>query len=128
MIHHLALGSQRVQLLADFYQEICGLKYVDQKFDAEGKLRSIWLQLSPHSVLMIESSKEPVNPRREEVQSGLFLLCFSRAGREEEQLAELLGSWDCRIESRSEHSLYFRDPDGNRLAFSDYPLPVSVTS
>jgi hypothetical protein len=43
------------------------------------------------------------------------------------------GAWRARlmgagvtIEAETEHSLYFRDPDGRRLAVSTYPLTAAA--
>jgi glyoxylase I family protein len=38
-----------------------------------------------------------------------------------EARVEALGA---SVESRSEHSSYLRDPEGNRVALSHYPLPT----
>lgn len=62
------------------------------------------------------------------VGSGLFLIALSVSEAERaafEIRLELAGS---RIESRSEFTSYARDPDGNRIAISSYPLPERARS
>jgi hypothetical protein len=56
------------------------------------------------------------------VALGAFLLAFradADGRRAFEQRAQELGS---EIESRSEFTSYLRDPDGNRIAFSEYEV------
>jgi catechol 2,3-dioxygenase-like lactoylglutathione lyase family enzyme len=96
-----------VARLAQFYRDQLGLREVARHDHADGSLRSVWLDLGG-SVLMIESTTE--GPRHVVgVGAGPFLLA-------------LLAAASCSIESRGEWTSYARDPDGNRIALSAYPL------
>lgn len=123
-LHHLALGSADVERLAAFYRDVVGLAEVARHLDAEGALRSIWLNLGG-PILMIERTDEPPH-RVEGVGSGPFLLAFavSPAGRLELEAA--LATNGQRIEGRTAFTSYSRDVDGNRIAFSHYPDPSAA--
>lgn len=115
-IHHIALGARDVAGVAAFYRDVLGLEEVARHSDEHGGLRSIWLG-SGESVLMVERTEEP--PRSVQgVGAGPFLVAFRVTAEEREGLEGRLS-----VESRTEHSSYFRDPEGNRVAISHYPLP-----
>src|SRR4051812_3651032 len=119
-LHHVALGTHDVDALARFYARL--LHPVEQRrhLDDAGALRSIWLDLAG-TLLMIERAEASAERARVEgVGLGAFLLAFraDAAGRRAfEARAEALG---VAIEARSRYTSYMRDPDGNRIAVSDF--------
>ncbi|HEX3774825.1 MAG TPA: VOC family protein [Polyangiaceae bacterium] len=122
-LHHLALGTRDVEQLARFYRDALELLELERHFYPDGTLRSIWLALAD-SVLMIEHSEE--SPRQVAgVGAGFFLLAFAVAPNERTRLEAKLEALGSAIESRSEWTSYSRDPDGNRIALSAYPLAPS---
>ncbi len=119
-LHHLALGARNVERLAAFYAMALGLREVSRHRDAEGGLRSVWLGLE-NAVLMIERTAQ----RREMVQdvdAGLFLIAFRIKCGERIDFVSRLAAHACPVEMTTEHTSYFRDPEGNRFAISTYPL------
>jgi catechol-2,3-dioxygenase len=96
--------------LESFYAGLLGLTVL-RRDDARG---SVWLD-ADGTVLMLEraSPGEPaVSP------DGKELLAFAlddAAARE---------AWRTRlvVEAETEHTIYFRDPDGRRVALSTYPF------
>ena len=118
-IHHLALGSPDPESLSQFYREVFHLDESARHHDEQGGLRSIWLALNP-GVLMIEKTTRPLRKKVLGVDAGFFLLAFESSDLQaDHKRLEKLGGV---IEERSEYSLYFRDPEGNRCALSAYPL------
>lgn len=115
-LHHVALGARDVETVAAFYRETLGLVEVARHRGSGDELRSIWLA-SGGSLLMVERTAASARAV-EGVGAGPFLLAF-RVAPEERALLEA----KLAIESRTEHSSYFRDPEGNRVAISHYPLP-----
>lgn len=121
-LHHVALGTRDVAALARFYCDLLPTQIAKRHVDADGALRSIWLDLSG-VLLMLEradaaAERAPVNG----VGLGAFLLAFraDAAGRLAfEARARELGA---TIESRSPYTSYLRDPDGNRIAVSEYEV------
>ena len=119
-LHHLALGARDPEQVAAFYRDLLGLREVCRHQEPGGPLRSIWLDLCG-PVLMIERTEEPARlvPG---VGAGPFLLALAAAPSERSVLEKSLGSSGFPIDSRTEHTIYFRDPEGNRVALSSYPL------
>lgn len=118
-LHHLALGSSRVEPLAEFYRDLFDLPEVARHHDQDGALRSIWLDLGG-AWLMIERSEQAAGAVNG-VGSGLFLFSLRVSLAERARLERLLEQRGHAIESRTVFTSYARDPDGNRFAFSHYP-------
>jgi catechol-2,3-dioxygenase len=120
ILHHVALGAKDVSRVAGFYREVLRLPQVTEHHHDDGSLRSIWLSLGL-GLLMVERTSEE---RRHVhgVDAGAFLIAFTWP-EGLEHAADWLASHQVATEDRSEFSLYFRDPEGNRAAISVYPLP-----
>lgn len=112
MIHHVALRVADLERARAFYADLLGLGERRRQEDADG-LRAIWLDAGP-VVLMLECELRGPGPA---TGSG-HLLALT---------ADDLAGWERRlraagvaVEDRTEHTLYFRDPDGHRVALSDF--------
>jgi catechol 2,3-dioxygenase-like lactoylglutathione lyase family enzyme len=112
-VHHLAFRTRDLDALAAFYAAWLGAAVV-----RDNRPRSLWLELGPDAVLMLElaESDEPaLDPR------SLELVAFRVEASEHATLRRRLVAAG-RLEAETEHTLYLRDPDGRRIAFSSYPL------
>jgi glyoxylase I family protein len=119
-LHHLALGTQDVARLARFYCDVLELPELTRHLHADGTLRSVWLDLGG-PVLMLEATEEA--PRSViGVGSGPFLIALSVEPALRPAFEVRLREAGCEVESRTEWTSYARDPDGNRIALSSYPL------
>ena len=121
-LHHVALGTRDVAALSGFYCALLQTEETRRQLDDSGALRSIWLDLAG-TLLMIERADAGAErPRVSGVGLGAFLLAF-RANADErrafEARAQALGA---AVESRSAYTSYLRDPDGNRIAVSEYEV------
>jgi len=124
-MHHLAFGARDVEHIAGFYSHLFGLEELCRKCDAQGLLRSVWLRLGS-GVLMVERTmleRPPVNG----VDAGLFLIAFRVDAAMRAELENKLVALGHPVESRTEHTSYFRDPEGNRFAISHYPIAERVS-
>jgi catechol 2,3-dioxygenase-like lactoylglutathione lyase family enzyme len=119
-LHHLALGTRDVRQLADFYRDVLELREVKHHESEDGTLRSVWLDLSG-GLLMIELTEAPAR-RVDGVGAGPFLIALSASHEEQRRLEAKLAAAGSLIESRTEWTCYSRDPDGNRIALSAYPI------
>lgn len=112
-IHHLALRTHDVERLVAFYRE-----WFELEVARDRRPRSVWLALGSSAVLMIERA-EPSEPSLDPASLELHAFAISEAARvimrERLQRAQLL-------EAETQYTLYFRDPDGRRVAASCYPL------
>jgi catechol-2,3-dioxygenase len=106
--------------MAAFYAMALGLREVSRQRDADGAVRSIWLDLCG-GVLMIERTTR-VREKVHGVDAGLFLIAFRITPSERVDFESRLAAHACPVESTTEHTSYFRDPEGNRFAVSSYPL------
>jgi catechol 2,3-dioxygenase-like lactoylglutathione lyase family enzyme len=106
--------------LARFYRERLELREVAQHHHPDGSLRAVWLDLGG-SLLMIEHTSN--TPRRVDgIGAGLFLIAIAVTAEQRPVFEARLADVGCAVESRSEWTSYARDPDGNRIAISAYPL------
>jgi catechol 2,3-dioxygenase-like lactoylglutathione lyase family enzyme len=119
-LHHLALGARDLERVATFYRDLLGLREVRRHHDPGGRLRSIWLDLGG-PVLMIERTEEPAR-RVLGVGAGPFLLSLAVEPSDRVALESSLAASGFPVEARTEHTVYLRDPEGNRVALSSYPL------
>jgi catechol 2,3-dioxygenase-like lactoylglutathione lyase family enzyme len=94
--------------LERFYAGVLGLRVV-KRDAARG---SVWLD-ADGTVLMIE----PALPEEPAIDAASRELVAFGVARVDE--------WRTRVsvEAETAHTLYFRDPDGRRVAVSDYPFP-----
>jgi len=113
-IHHLALRVADPERSAAFYAHVLGLRRLRRQPES-GPVRSIWLSLG-EAVLMLETGLAGDG----EAQGSGHLLALA---------VDDLEGWERRLagagvtlDGRSEWSLYFRDPDGHRVAVSRFPL------
>jgi glyoxylase I family protein len=109
-IHHVALRTHDLPRLEAFYAGVLGLRLL-RRDDARG---SVWLD-ADGAVLMLEraTADEPAVPAgtRE-------LVAFAVDDKE---------PWRAHVtvEAETAHTLYFRDPDGRRVAVSDFELSAA---
>jgi glyoxylase I family protein len=118
--HHLALGARDLERVAAFYRDLLGLCEVSRHHEPGRRLRSIWLDLGG-AVLMIEQTEEPARPVQG-IGAGPFLLALAVGPAERVALERSLAMAGFPVEARTEHTVYLRDPEGNRVALSSYPL------
>lgn len=106
--------------LAAFYRDVLELRELTRHSNQDGSLRSVWLDLDG-AVLMIERTDEP--PRRVVgIGAGPFLIALRASGAEQARFEAKLAQHGSPVEARSQWTIYARDPDGNRIALSAYPL------
>ena len=107
-IHHVALRTRDLTRLEAFYAGVLGLAVL-RRDEVRG---TVWLDAAG-TVLMLEraAADEPLAaPGTRE------LLAFAVDDKEAWRMRGLV------LEDETPHTLYFRDPDGRRIAVSDYPF------
>lgn len=102
------MRTQDVERLERFYAGLLGLPVV-RRDQARG---SVWLDAGG-PVLMIEKASE-VEPR---IAGGTLELVAFAVARIDDWRAKIA------VEAETANTLYFRDPDGRRVALSDYVFP-----
>jgi glyoxylase I family protein len=117
-LHHIALGTPRVELLAEFYEKGVGLERLKVHYENDGReVRSIWLS-SNSVVLMIERTDSAERVEAAPLVPGWATLVFGGAfdSSDEERIRSCGGT----VDGQTDYTLYFRDPDGNRFGLSRY--------
>lgn len=121
-LHHLAVLAHDVQKVSVFYRDVLGLPEQARHRSPDGSLRSVWLSLGNGGFLAVEvcvGSVEPSGFRTDEPGWLLVSLRIPRHARA--QWLERLAAHGVKIERESRWTVYFRDPEGNRVALSHHP-------
>jgi len=113
VLHHLALRTHDIDRLLAFYQRWFALPIA-----REARPRSVWLRLDGGAVLMLEQADAHEVPI---AHGSRELVAFAVSPEERRHTREALVDAGL-LEGETEHTLYFRDPDGRRVALSSYAL------
>lgn len=113
-IHHLALRTRQVEALERFYGELLGIAV-----ETRPRPEALWLRAGD-VLLMLEEA-----PPNEELPSGNTqeLIAFEVDAASLETWRGRLHDAGVSVESETDYTIYFRDPDGRRVALSHYPNP-----
>ncbi|MFZ5797596.1 MAG: VOC family protein [Desulfobulbus sp.] len=123
--HHLALKVRDLERCEHFYANVLGLESKERLRATNGTLRSVWFDLGG-MILMLERCASPdtaeaspgaAYPER----PGWHLLALTVAPDSRADWRERLRRAGVTITGESDWSIYFRDPEGNRLALCHYP-------
>ena len=123
-LHHVAFRTTDTEALVAFYERVVGLP----RASVSGN--GVWL-LAGDVVLMVEARAADEGGPDETARD---LLAFRPASLSRAEFEPHLARHGVAVEDVTEHSVYFRDPDGRRLAFSDFdfgaisPEPISPST
>lgn len=114
-LHHLALRCSDLERSVSFYSGLLGLEVLKRHLTEGGQLRSVWLRAG-ETILMLERQLAGTGAE----EGSAHLVAFA---------VDDLSDWETRlaraavpIDARSQWTLYFRDPDGHRVAVTTYPV------
>lgn len=100
-----------------FYRDGLGLLERVRHFRPDGTLRSVWLAVGETSFLALERA----DPNEKHADRSHFVFAF-RIDREERiRAVEALRRLGIGLERETRWTIFFRDPEGNRLALSHHP-------
>lgn len=114
-IHHLALRVKDLDAARRFYGDTLGLEMLS----SEGPL--VWFRIGD-AVLMLERSLRGTGA--EEGSGHVLALEVGDLAHWEERLS----ATGVEIDDRTPATLYFRDPEGHRVALSTYRFPTSSSA
>src|SRR5262245_273145 len=118
-IHHIALWVHDLLAMELFYTTVLALPLERRWTNADGTVRSVWLQLDGGALLMLEKAPHDATASKNDL--GWRLLAFSIAKDQRQEFEERLQQYDVPITGRSAFTLYFSDIEGNRLGLSHWP-------
>ena len=116
-IHHIAFRTDDVERLERFYVDIIGLSLLRRlRRAAHDGGTSVWLGIGD-AILMLEHAS-PDEPR---MRAGCMeMIAFDIEKEARVGWLRRLSEAGVAIEAQTEHTLYFRDPDGRRIGISSY--------
>ncbi|MBI5067463.1 MAG: VOC family protein [Deltaproteobacteria bacterium] len=120
--HHLAIQVTDLPACERFYREVLGLRVL-RRWPAEGGgERSVWLAVGDGFVALERAGAAPGPevPWRDG-RPGLHLLALRIGPDERAAWEERLRKAGVEVVLRSPHTLYVRDPEGNRIGLSHWP-------
>jgi glyoxylase I family protein len=121
-VHHLAIQVRDLEAAERWYTKILGLPLLRRWQDAEGRDRSSWLGLEGEAFLALERcAGSTVGPAWDSDAPGYFVLALRIASADRVAWERRLADHGVAIERRSQWTIYFRDPEGNRLGLSSHP-------
>ena len=111
-LHHLAFRCNDYKEVSLFYKNLFKLKEIFSQ-----KKYSIWLKGSDDLVFMFEQAT-PGEARPE--SNNHELICFYAEANEKKAIINELKKKNIEIESQTEKTIYFRDPENRKIGISDF--------
>jgi glyoxylase I family protein len=118
--HHLAIQVRDVEAVAAFYRDALGLSEMARHHRPDGSLRSIWVALPEGGFLAVEQST-PVTGSAP-ADTGFTPLALRIRREERAAWIAALSGRGVPVEHQTRWTIYFRDPEGNRVALSHHPF------
>jgi glyoxylase I family protein len=121
-VHHVAVKVADLAAAERFYVSVLGLPVLRRwpALTGDGE-RSLWLDLGDGAFLAVERADE-ATPSRSEAGPGLHLVALAIEPGERSAWAARLEGAGHAVYQQTAHTLYTRDPEGNRVALSHWPL------
>jgi glyoxylase I family protein len=120
-LHHVALRCSDLEKSVEFYRRALGLEVLRRWPGEDGSERSVWLSTGAGFLALERASGPGVARAFGDAPAGWQLVAmeipFSDRAAWEKRLA-LAG---VELVRRSPFSLFFQDPEGNRVALSHWP-------
>lgn len=124
-VHHVAVKVADLPAAERFYVSVLGLPVLRRwpAHTGNGE-RSLWLDLGDGAFLAVERVDEPPLPKREG-GAGLHLVALAIEPGERSAWAARLEGAGHAVYQQTAHTLYTRDPEGNRVALSHWPVAAT---
>lgn len=123
--HHLALQCADLELCERFYCDVLGLPVLRRWPREEGGDRSVWLSVGVSAdagFLALERAEMPPEPRPwRDGRPGLHLIALHIAPGERRGWEDRLEAKGVTVVHRTAWTIYFHDPEGNRIGLTHYP-------
>jgi catechol 2,3-dioxygenase-like lactoylglutathione lyase family enzyme len=121
-VHHVAILVRDLPGAEVFYRQVLGLPVLRRWPSADGGgERSVWLDLGGGAFLALERTTEGAAAAEPEQAPGLHLLALRIAAAARGDWEARLVAAGVRVTHRTAYTLYFQDPEGNRVGLSHWP-------
>jgi glyoxylase I family protein len=119
--HHVAIQCADLARCEAFYREVLGLDVLRRWPREGGGDRSVWLSLG-EGFLALEHAAEPPEQREwRDEKAGLHLVALQIAPGERRSWEDRLDEAGILVVHRTRWTIYFHDPEGNRIGLTHYP-------
>lgn len=121
-LHHVAIQCADLDRCERFYREVLELPVLRRWPRDGGGDRSVWLALGEGEFLALERADEPaeVRPWRDG-KPGLHLVSLRIAPADRRLWEDRLEAAGVLVVHRTRWTIYFHDPEGNRIGLSHHP-------
>ena len=122
--HHLAIQVHSLEVTAAFYRRVLALAERERHYRPDGSLRSIWLDVPGASggfLALEEAAGEPARDAFRTDRPGPLLLALRIDRQDRARALAELEELGVPVVHQTRWTVYFRDPEGNRLALSHHP-------
>jgi catechol 2,3-dioxygenase-like lactoylglutathione lyase family enzyme len=109
---------------------VLGLQVNKRWFEDDGSPRSVWLDSGRGSFIALEKATpgfEATAGAFHEGPPGWFVLALAIRRSSRSAWEDRLRAAGVKIQRRTPYTLFFRDPDGNRIGLSHYPDAAPLT-
>ena len=125
-IHHLAVKVADLARAEAFYALVLGLPVLRRWPSPDGKgERALWLDLGAGAFLAVERASED-GPGKTEDAPGIHLVALAIPPGERGAWIDRLAQAGYPVYHQTEHTLYVRDPEGNRVGLSHWPVAFAI--
>jgi glyoxylase I family protein len=127
-LHHLAIRVRDLAAAERFYCGLLGLAVVRRWPEEEGgQERSIWVDTGDGAFLALErvegSGSGDGDGDGDGDEDGLFLVALRIDAAERQEWRRRFAAADVAVYHQTRFTIYVRDPEGNRVGLSHYPVP-----
>ncbi|HZL17188.1 MAG TPA: VOC family protein [Polyangia bacterium] len=130
-VHHLAIAVRDLPVATSFYQSVLGLPVLRRWPATDGGSsegaaieRSVWLDLGGGTFLALERTAAGV-PARDDQTPGLQMLALRVDVAARDEWERRFAGAGVPVVHRTAHTIYVRDPEGNRIGLSHWPDTAS---
>ncbi len=124
--HHLAVQCRDLETCERFYREVLGLPVLRRwPLEGEARDRSVWLAVGgteEAGFLALERVEGPPERRPwRDGRPGLHLIALQIAPGDRAGWEQRLAAAGVEVVHRTRWTIYFLDPEGNRVGLTHYP-------
>jgi len=120
-LHHVAVRCADLEKNLDFYRRVLGLEVLRRWPGDGGSERSVWLSTGQGFLALERASGPPQASGSGDAPAGWQVVAFGIARADRKEWEERLAAAGVAVARRSPFSIFFQDPEGNRLALSHWP-------
>jgi catechol 2,3-dioxygenase-like lactoylglutathione lyase family enzyme len=125
-VHHLAILVRDLPGAEQFYCGILGLAVLRRWPDADGTgERSVWVDTGDGAFLALERATGRAQGDEDEDEEGWHLVALRIEAGEREEWRQRFARAGVAVYRETGFTIYVRDPEGNRVGLSHYPVPAA---